>query len=141
MSWIVWALLSAFFAGVTAVLAKAGVANLDPNLAIAVRTSVVLVLVWSIAFATAKPSAVLEIPRQAWLPLVLSGLATGASWLCYFHALKLGEVSRVAALDKLGVVFAILLAVVFLKERLGWQQAAGALLIVIGALVLAWPRH
>ncbi len=138
MSWVVWALLSAFFAGLTAVLAKAGVEHVDSNLATAIRTSVVLVLTWAIAFAAA-PAGPLVLPGRRTLAfLALSGAATGLSWLCYFRALQLGEASRVAPLDKLSVVFVIVIAALFLRERVTWQQAAGAALIVAGSLVIAW---
>lgn len=138
MNWIVWALLSAFFAGITAVLAKIGVEHVGSSLATAIRTTVVLVITWAIAFATA-PAGPIEMPgRRTLLFLALSGAATGLSWLCYFRALQLGEVSRVAPVDKLSVVFAIVLAVIFLRERLTWQNAVGGGLIVAGSLVLAW---
>ena len=140
MNWILWALLSAFFAGWTAVLAKLGVNGVEPNLATAVRTTVVLAFTWGIALVSSRPADVLAIPRHAWLFLVLSGAATAASWLCYFRALQLGEASRVASVDKLGVIFAILLAAVVLKEKLTWQHGLGGLLIVAGAVVIAWPR-
>ena len=141
MSWIFWAVLSAIFAGLTAVLAKMGVGGIDPNLATAIRTTVILIFTWSVAMVTTRPAAMMEISRQAWGFLVLSGLATTASWLCYFRAMKLGEASRVAPVDKLSVVFAILFAALFLKERLTWQHALGGILIVAGAIVLAWPRE
>ena len=138
LNWFYWALLSAFFAGLTAILAKVGVAGVNSNLATAIRTSVVLIFSWSIAFATARPSAMLELDRRTWLFLTLSGLATGLSWLCYFRALQLGEASRVAPVDKLSVVFVIVFAVLFLREPLTWQQWVGGSLIVAGAIVLAW---
>jgi len=137
-NWFIWALLSAFFAGVTAILAKIGVAGVNSNLATAVRTTVVLVFTWGIAFAASKPSAVFEMSRRTWLFLVLSGLATGLSWLCYFRALQLGEASRVAPVDKLSVVFVIAFAALFLHESLTWQQWLGGALIVTGAVILAW---
>jgi transporter family protein len=140
MNWLVWSLLSAFFAGLTAVLAKIGVSGVNSNLATAIRTTVVLLFTWGIAFATTKPSALLEFPKRVWLFLALSGVATGLSWLCYFRALQLGEVSRVAPVDKLSVVFAIVFSAVILKERLTLQQGVGGALIVAGALVLAWQR-
>ena len=141
MNWVAWALLSAVFAGATAVLAKVGVAGVDSNLATAIRTSVVLGITWAIAYATA-PEGGLSMPgKKTLLFLALSGLATGLSWLCYFRALQLGEASRVAPIDKLSVVFAIALAGLFLRERLTWQQAVGGTLIVAGSLVIAWkPR-
>ncbi len=138
MSWITWALLSALFAGLTAVLAKIGVEKIDSNLATAIRTTVVLVFSWAIALAVVPAGALTALPRRAWIFLTLSGLATGASWLCYFRALQLGEASRVAPIDKLSVVFAIALAAVFLRERLSWQQWLGGGLILAGALVIAW---
>jgi transporter family protein len=138
MNWIFWALLSAFFAGITAVLAKIGVTGVDSNLATAVRTTVVLVFTWGIALVANPASSLSALPRRAWLFLVLSGLATGLSWLCYFRALQLGPASRVAPVDKLSVVFAILLAALVLHERLGWQHWVGGSFVVTGALILAW---
>jgi transporter family protein len=140
MNWIVWSLLSAFFAGLTAVLAKIGVSGVNSHLATAVRTTVVLVFCWGIALVASKPAAVLEFSRKTWLFLTLSGVATGLSWLCYFRALQLGEASRVAPLDKLSVLFAIVFAAVILKERLTFQHITGGLLIVAGAVVLAWKK-
>jgi transporter family protein len=138
MNWITWAVLAAVFAGATAVLAKAGVAGVNSHLATAIRTAVVLLFTWGFAVLFARPWGLLEIPRRAWLFLILSGVATGLSWLCYFRALQLGEASRVAPVDKLSVLFAILLAGLFLKEKLTWQHGVGGTLIVAGALVLAW---
>jgi transporter family protein len=141
MTWVVWAVLSAILAGATAILAKVGVEHVDSNLATAIRTTVVLIITWAIALALA-PAGQLAIPgRKTMLFLALSGVATGLSWLCYFRALQLGEASRVAPIDKLSVVFAIVLAGIFLRERLTWQQAVGGVLIVAGSLVIAWrPR-
>jgi transporter family protein len=138
MNWFVWALLSAVFAGLTAVLAKVGVGEIDSNLATAIRTTVVLVFTWAIALAVVPAGALAGLPRRTWLFLTLSGIATGLSWLCYFRALQLGEASRVAPIDKLSVVFAIALAVIFLRERLTWHQWLGGALIVAGALIIAW---
>ena len=138
MNWIHWSLLSAFFAGVTAVLAKAGVTGVDSNLATAIRTAVILVFAWAIAFIFAKPAEMVSFTSRTWWFLTLSGIATGLSWLCYFRALQLGDASRVAPVDKLGVVFVIILAAVFLKEKITLQHLAGGLLIVAGAVVLAW---
>jgi transporter family protein len=137
VNWFVWACLSAVFAGLTAVLAKVGVTDVDSNLATAIRTVVILVFAWAIALARATQPLSTISPRT-WLFLVLSGLATGASWLCYFRALKLGEASRVAPVDKLSVVVAIVLAAVFLHEPLTWQHYLGGGLVVAGAIVLAW---
>src|SRR5580658_6183722 len=138
MTWVAWALLSAFFAGITAILAKIGVESVNSNLATAIRTTVILVIVWAIAFVTV-PSGSLTMPgRPTLLFLALSGAAPGLSWLCYFRALQLGEASRVAPLDKLSVVFVIVLAGIFLRERLTWHQAVGGGLIVAGSVILAW---
>jgi bacterial/archaeal transporter family protein len=137
MTWIFWSLLSALFAGATAILAKLGVANINSNLATAVRTSVVFVLAWGIALADVPASALLHVSRTTLAFLVLSGLATGLSWVCYFRALQLGEASRVAPVDKLSVVFVLVLAAVFLGERLTLRTVAGASLIAAGAVLLA----
>jgi bacterial/archaeal transporter family protein len=137
MSWVFWAVLSAFFAGITAILAKIGVAGVNSNLATAVRTTVVLVFTWGIVLATSPVSSVKALTRRTLLFLTLSGLATGLSWLCYFRALQLGQASRVAPVDKLSVVFAIALAAVVLHEQLRWQHYVGGLFVVIGALILA----
>src|SRR3954452_7578617 len=136
MNWLSWALLSAIFAGLTAILAKIGVKDVDSNLATAVRTSVILVFAWIVAwFSNRQPLQTLA-PRT-WIFLALSGLATGASWLCYFRALQLGEASKVAPVDKLSVVVAVVLAAVWLGEPLTWVHCVGGLLIVTGAVVLA----
>jgi transporter family protein len=137
MNWLIWSLLSAFFAGVTAVLAKVGVQGVDSNLATAIRTVVILVFAWSVAFVTNQQSLT-SIGRRTWVFLILSGLATGLSWLCYFRALQLGEASRVAPIDKLSVVIAIALAAIFLHERMTWHQWVGGSFIFTGALVLAY---
>lgn len=137
MNWLIWAVLSAFFAGVTAVLAKVGVQGVDSNLATAIRTVIIVVFAWSVAFATNK-QPITTIVGKTWLFLILSGLATGLSWLCYFRALQLGEASRVAPIDKLSVVIAIALAGVFLHERLTWHHWQGGSFILTGAILLAY---
>lgn len=137
MNWIVWSLLSALFAGATAILAKQGVSNVNSNLATAIRTTVILVVAWTIALATVPSSSILQISRKSMTFLILSGFATGLSWLCYFRALQLGEASRVAPLDKLSVVFVVVFAAIFLGERLTVTGVAGALFIAVGALLLA----
>jgi transporter family protein len=119
MNWLHWALLSALFAGLTAVLAKAGVKGIDSNLATAIRTVVILILAWSIALSRGFES-LSKATSRTWLFLILSGLATGASWLCYFRALQLGEASKVTPVDKLSVVVAMILAAFFLGEHLTW---------------------
>jgi bacterial/archaeal transporter family protein len=137
MNWFIWALLSAFFAGVTAILAKIGVQNVNSNLATAIRTVVILIFAWAVALSTEHES-VSSIGSRTWIFLVLSGIATGLSWLCYFRALQLGEASRVAPVDKLSVVVAIVLAAIFLHERLTWHHWLGGSLIFAGAVVLAY---
>jgi bacterial/archaeal transporter family protein len=137
MNWLGWALLSAAFAGLTAVLAKAGVRDdVDSNLATAIRTSVVLILAWGIALIGRSPS-ISTVPRNAWLFLTLSGLATGASWLCYFRALTVGNASQVAPVDKLSVVVAMGLAYLFLGENLTAAHWLGGALIVTGTVLIA----
>src|ERR1700693_1173178 len=137
MNWFIWAVLSAFFGGLIAVLAKVGVENVNPNLAPAVRTVVILIFAWSVAVFT-KSQPLSTIGRRTWDFLILSGIATGLSWLCYFRALQLGEASRVAPVDKLSVVVAIALAAIFLHEHLTWHQWVGGALIFTGAIVLAY---
>jgi transporter family protein len=136
MNWLSWALLSALFAGLTAVLAKVGVGEVDSNLAMAIRTMVVLVFAWAIALVR-SPQSPADVAPRAWLFLALSGLATGASWLCYFRALQLGQASRVAPVDKLSVVVAMALAALFLGETLTWRHWVGGAHIVTGTIVLA----
>jgi len=137
VNWIYWSLLSALFAGATAVLAKVGVSGVDSNLATAIRTGVILVFSWLVAYATAPAAALRNLTSRTWIFLILSGLATGLSWLCYFRALQLGEASRVAPVDKLSVAFVILFSALFLGERLTVARGAGGLLIMAGAIILA----
>lgn len=137
MSWIFWAVLSAVFAAATALLAKAGVSHVDPNLATAIRTTVVVVFAWLIAIAFGGHHEIATVDKRTWMLLSLSGLATGLSWICYFRALSLGQASRVAPIDKLSVVLVILLAWPILGERLTVAKIAGGLLITAGAIVLA----
>jgi bacterial/archaeal transporter family protein len=138
MSWIIWALLSALFAGITAILAKIGVSGMDSNLATAVRTTVILVFTWAIALATNRLDVLRTVSGRTWVFLTLSGIATGLSWLCYFRALQLGNASQVAPVDKLSVVFVIALAALILGEQITWQHFVGGSLIVAGAVILAW---
>jgi transporter family protein len=137
MNWFLWALLSAFFAGLTAVLAKVGVQQIDSNLATAIRTVVILIFAWAIALVT-QNQPFSSIGKRTWVFLILSGIATSLSWLCYFRALQLGEASQVAPVDKLSVVVAIVLAAIFLHERVTWHHWLGGLLIFTGAVVLAY---
>ena len=138
MTWLFWSLLSAVFAAATAVLAKIGVTGVDSNLATAIRTSVIVVFTWAIAITTSRSGALHQLSPRTWLFLGLSGIATGLSWLCYFRALQLGPASRVAPVDKLSVVLVIVLAALFLGERLTLTKAVGGLMIAAGAIVLAW---
>ena len=137
MTWLTWSLLSAFFAAVTAILAKLGVAGIDANLATAVRTSIVVAFAWVLAYATREPAGFQAFSNRTWLFLILSGLATGLSWLCYFHALQIGLASRVAPIDKLSVVLVIVFGALFLGERLTWTRGIGGLLIAAGAITVA----
>lgn len=137
MSWLFWSILSAIFAAATALLAKAGVSHVDPNLATAIRTTVVVVFAWAIAIALGGHQEIGAVDRRTWLLLSASGLATGLSWICYFRALSLGQASKVAPIDKLSVVLVILLAWPLLGERLTPAKVAGGLLITAGAIVLA----
>ncbi|QHN03251.1 EamA family transporter [Granulicella sp. WH15] len=138
MGWLGWALLSAVFAAATALLAKVGITGIDSNLATAIRTTVILFFTWAIAIGLDKHHGLTEIGRRSWVFLVLSGVATGLSWLCYFRALQLGPASSVAPIDKLSVVLVIVCAWLFLGERLTLLKAAGGGLIALGALLLAW---
>lgn len=137
MSWLVWALFAAVFAAATALLSKMGVAHVEPNLATAVRTTVVVVFAWTIALSLGTHTGLVHIDRRSWLFLGLSGLATGLSWICYFRALAVGPVSRVAPIDKLSVIFVILLAAPLLGEAITGRKLLGGLLITVGAIVLA----
>ncbi len=134
--WWIYALLSALFAALTAIFAKVGIKGVDTNLATAIRTSVVLVLAWSIAFFSNRNISVQNLTKQNWLFLILSGTATGLSWIFYFKALQLGKVSQVAPVDKLSVALTILLAFVFLGEPMTIKTVLGASLIIGGTIVL-----
>jgi len=136
--WKIYALLSALFAALTAIFAKIGVKDIDSNLATAIRTTVILFLTWGIVAFSGHFSEVRTISKYTWVFLILSGLATGLSWLFYFKALQLGYVSRVQPIDKLSVVFTILLAFLILKEPLSPKVIVGGLLITAGAMVMIW---
>ncbi|HUD14935.1 MAG TPA: EamA family transporter [Terracidiphilus sp.] len=136
MNWIGWALLSAVFAAATALLAKVGVAHVNSNLAMALRTSVVVVFAWGIALVLGKHGEIRSLDRRTVLFLILSGLATGLSWLCYFRALQLGPASRVAPLDKLSVPLVMVFAWLLLDEKLNAAAVAGGLLITAGAVIM-----
>ena len=138
MNWFYWALGSAGFAALTALLAKVGVTEVNSNLAMAIRTSVAMLFSWALAWATVPAEEWATPSSRSMIFLVLSGGATGLSWMCYFHALRLGPVARVAAVDKLSVALAAILAVTFLGERLDARSMAGLALMVAGAALMAW---
>ena len=134
--WLILALLSAIFAALTSILAKIGIDGVNSNLATAIRTMVVVIMAWGMVFLTHTQSGLSEIRRQSWLFLILSGLATGASWLCYYRALQLGDASKVVPIDKLSVVFTLVLAFVFLHERFTPKSLIGCALIGAGTLLM-----
>ena len=134
--WFVFALLSAVFAALTSILAKVGIEGVNSNLATAIRTVVVLVMAWGMVFVTNTQGGLTDISRKGWLFLILSGLATGASWLCYYRALQIGEASKVVPIDKLSVVITLVLAFVFLHERFTPKSLIGCLLIGAGTLLM-----
>ena len=134
--WFVFALLSAVFAALTSILAKVGIEGVNSNLATALRTLVVLAMAWMMVFVTNAQGGIGAISRKSWLFLILSGLATGASWLCYYKALQLGEASKVVPIDKLSIVFTLVLAWTFLHEQVNAKSIFGCLLIVAGTLVM-----
>ncbi|MBQ4208479.1 MAG: EamA family transporter [Clostridia bacterium] len=134
--WWLFAVLSSVFAALTSILAKVGIEDVNANLATAIRTAVVLVLSWGMVFLTNAQKGLGEISQKSWLFLILSGLATGASWLCYYKALQMGDVSKVVPIDKLSVVITLLLAFVFLHEEFTVKSAVGCALIGAGTLLM-----
>lgn len=134
--WFVFALLSAIFAALTSILAKVGIEGVNSNLATAIRTVVVVVMAWGMVFLTNAQNGIAEISKRSWLFLVLSGLATGVSWLCYYKALQLGDASKVVPIDKLSVVITLILAFVFLHEQFTTKSLIGCILIGIGTMVM-----
>ena len=134
--WIVYALLSSVFAAFTSILAKVGIDGVNSNLATAIRTAVVLVMAWGMVFITGTQSGIAEIGKKSWLFLVLSGLATGASWLCYYKAMGMAPVSKVAPIDTLSIVFTLIFAFVFLHETASAKSIIGGILIAAGTLVM-----
>lgn len=134
--WFLLALGSAVFAALTSILAKVGIDGVNSNLATAIRTAVVLVMAWGMVFLTDAQGGLSDISRKSWLFLILSGLATGASWLCYYRALQIGEASKVVPVDKLSVVITLVLAFAFLHEKFTWKSIAGAVLITGGTLLM-----
>lgn len=135
--WLVFALLSAVFAAVTSILAKVGIDGVNSNLATAIRTVVVVIMAWGMVFLTDTQGGISEISRKSWIFLILSGAATGMSWLCYYKALQMGEASKVVPIDKLSVVITLILAFVFLNEKFTAKSLTGCALIAAGTLLLA----
>lgn len=134
--WFVFALLSAIFAALTSILAKVGIDGVNSNLATAIRTVVVVAMSWGMVFLTNAQNGITEISRKSWIFLILSGLATGASWLCYYKALQIGDASKVVPIDKLSVVITLVLAFVFLHEEFTIKSLVGCILIGIGTLIM-----
>lgn len=134
--WFVFALLSAIFAALTSILAKIGIEGVSSNLATAIRTVVVVVMAWFMVFITHAQGGITEISKKSWIFLILSGLATGASWLCYYKALQMGEASKVVPIDKLSVVITLILAFIFLHEEFTAKSLIGCILIGAGTLVM-----
>lgn len=137
MTWFAFALLSAVFAAATSILAKIGIDGVKSELATAIRTVVVVIMSWGMVFLTNSQHGIGEIDKKSWIFLILSGLATGASWLCYYKALQMGDASKVVPVDKLSVVITIVFAVVFLHEKFTAKSFVGCVLIALGTLVLA----
>ena len=134
--WFIFALLSAVFAALTSILAKVGIEGVNSNLATAIRTVVVVVMAWGMVFLTNAQNGIAQIGKKSWLFLILSGLATGASWLCYYRALQLGQASKVVPIDKLSVVITLILAFVFLHEDFTMKSLIGCVLIGAGTLIM-----
>ena len=134
--WFILALLSAIFAALTSILAKVGIDGVNSNLATAIRTVVVVAMAWAMVFITNPQGGIGDITAKSWIFLILSGLATGASWLCYYKALQIGEASKVVPIDKLSVVITLILAFVFLHEQFTWKSGIGAALITAGTLIM-----
>ena len=134
--WFVFALLSAIFAALTSILAKVGINGVNSNLATAIRTVVVVIMAWGMVFLTNAQSGISEISKKSWMFLILSGLATGASWLCYYRALQIGDVSKVVSIDKLSIVITLVLAFAFLHETFTVKSLIGCVLICVGTLLM-----
>lgn len=135
--WILFAVLSAVFAALTSILAKVGIEGVNSNLATAIRTVVVVIMAWGMVFLTHAQSGLPEISKKSWMFLILSGLATGASWLCYYRALQIGEASKVVPIDKMSVVITLVLAFVFLHEEFTKKSLLGCIFMTIGTLIMA----
>jgi transporter family protein len=140
MTWYIAAFLSAIFAALTAILAKIGIKNVDSNLATAIRTTVILFFTWGIVFAQGNANELTQITKNSYLFLILSGIATGLSWLFYFYALKVGEANKVVPIDKLSLILTIILAAIILKEKVTFQTLFGAVLMTFGAVIIAFAK-
>ncbi len=140
MNWIFYALMSAFFASLTAILAKIGIKNIDSNLATAIRTVVILIIAWGIVFFQGGQKEIVNIPKNSLFFLILSGIATGCSWLFYFKALQMGEAAKVAPLEKISLVFTVILAAIILKEKISLNIIFGAILMGIGAILIGFGK-
>ena len=138
MMWFVFALLSAIFAALTAILAKIGIEGVNSNVATAIRTVVVVLLAWAMVFITQSQHNIAQISQRSWVFLILSGVATGASWLCYYKALQMGETTKVVSVDKLSIAITFVLVIIFLHEDFTLKSVIGASLITIGTLVMIW---
>ena len=134
--WAIFAILSAIFAALTSILAKVGIEGVNSNLATAIRTIVVVLMAWFMIFITGNQNGIIDISKKSWIFLILSGLATGASWLCYYKALQLGEASKVVPIDKLSIVITIILAFIFLGEQITLKTLIGCCLIVTGTFIM-----
>jgi len=140
MTWYFAAFLSAFFAALTAIFAKIGVKDINSNLATAIRTTFILTITWGIVLFQGTTQDLSQISKNSWIFLILSATATGASWLFYFYALKVGEVDKVVPIDRLSLVLTIILAAIILKEKLTLQVAFGAIVMTLGALIISWAK-
>ena len=134
--WFIFAILSAIFAALTSILAKVGIEGVNSNLATAIRTIVIVLMAWLMVFVTGSQNGIMDISKKSWIFLILSGLATGASWLCYYKALQLGEASKVVPIDKLSIVITVILAFIFLREQITLKTLIGCTLIVTGTFVI-----
>ena len=134
--WVVYAILSAVFAALTSILAKVGIDGVNSNLATALRTVVVLIMAWGMVFITDAQGGISTISKKSWLFLILSGIATGVSWLCYYKAIQVGDVSKVVPIDKSSLVLTIIFAVIFLGESLTWKTVIGCILLLAGSLIM-----
>lgn len=134
--WLIFAILSSVFAALTSILAKIGIDGVNSNLATAIRTAVVLAMSWLMVFVTGAQSGISEINKRSWMFLIFSGLATGASWLCYYKALQIGEASKVVSIDKMSVVLTLILAFIFLHEQFTAKTMAGMILLTVGTILM-----